>query len=42
LVSGHALVSDRQVGPGGRRDILVVFHGAGTLSSELAESVPTG
>jgi hypothetical protein len=42
MVSGHALVSDRQVGPGGRRDILVVFHGAGVLSSESAEPVPTG
>jgi hypothetical protein len=31
LVSGHALVADRQVGPGGRREILVVFHGSGDL-----------
>jgi hypothetical protein len=42
VVSGHALVSDRQVGPGGRRDILVVFHGDGALTSESAETVPTG
>jgi hypothetical protein len=32
-VSGHALVADRQVGPGGRRDVLVVFHGTGLLVS---------
>ena len=31
-VSGHALVADRQVGPGGRRDVLLVFHGSGTLT----------
>lgn len=31
-VSGHALVADHQVGPGSRRETLVVFHGAGPLS----------
>lgn len=31
LVSGHAVVADRQVGPGGRRETLVVFHGSGIL-----------
>ena len=31
-LSGHALVADQQVGPGGRRETLVVFHGSGTLS----------
>ena len=30
-VSGHALVADHQVGPGSRRETLIVFHGAGTL-----------
>jgi hypothetical protein len=30
-LSGHALVADQQVGPGSRRETLVVFHGAGTL-----------
>lgn len=30
-LSGHALVADHQVGPGSRRETLVVFHGAGTL-----------
>jgi hypothetical protein len=31
VLSGHARVADQQVGPGGRRETLVVFHGAGTL-----------
>ena len=31
LVSGHALVADRQVGATGRREVLVVFHGSGNL-----------
>jgi hypothetical protein len=31
-ISGHVLVADRQVGPGGRRETLIVFHGAGTLN----------
>ena len=30
-VSGHVLVADQQVGPGGRRETLVVFHGSGAL-----------
>ena len=30
-LSGHVLVADPQVGPGSRREILVVFHGSGTL-----------
>jgi hypothetical protein len=30
-LSGHALVADQQVGPGGRRSTLVVLHGSGTL-----------
>jgi hypothetical protein len=30
-ISGHVLVADRQVGPGGRRETLIVFHGSGTL-----------
>ncbi|OGO54689.1 MAG: hypothetical protein A2V85_01715 [Chloroflexi bacterium RBG_16_72_14] len=30
-LSGHARVADQQVGPGSRRETLVVFHGAGTL-----------
>jgi hypothetical protein len=30
-LSGHVLVADLQVGPGGRRETLVVFHGSGTL-----------
>ena len=30
-LSGHALVADQQVGPGSRRETLVVFHGSGTL-----------
>ena len=31
VVSGHALVADRQGGPGGRREMLLVFHGSGDL-----------
>ncbi len=31
LVSGHALVADREVGASGRREVLVVFHGSGDL-----------
>jgi hypothetical protein len=31
VISGHVLVADRQVGPGGRRETLVVFHGSGAL-----------
>jgi hypothetical protein len=31
VLSGHALVADQQVGPGSRRETLVVFHGAGAL-----------
>lgn len=30
-LSGHALVADLQVGPGSRRETLIVFHGSGTL-----------
>jgi hypothetical protein len=30
-LTGHALVADQQVGPGGTRQTLIVFHGAGTL-----------
>lgn len=30
-LSGHALVADQQVGPGGSRETLIVFHGSGTL-----------
>ncbi len=31
-LSGHAVVADQQVGPGSRRETLIVFHGSGTLS----------
>ena len=31
MLSGHALVADQQVGPGSRRETLIVFHGSGTL-----------
>jgi hypothetical protein len=31
ILSGNALVADQQVGPGSRRETLVVFHGSGTL-----------
>jgi hypothetical protein len=37
LVSGHALVADRQVGIAGRRDVLLVFHGSGSLTG-IADS----
>ncbi len=30
-LSGRALVADQQVGPGGMRQTLIVFHGSGTL-----------
>ena len=30
-VSGHAIVADRQVGAGGRRETLVELHGSGDL-----------
>ena len=30
-LSGHAVVADRQVGAGGRRETLVELHGSGTL-----------
>jgi hypothetical protein len=32
VLSGHALIADRQVGPGGRRELLIVFHGSGHLN----------
>jgi hypothetical protein len=31
-VSGQALVAERQIGPGGRREMLIVFHGTGILT----------
>jgi hypothetical protein len=31
LVSGHAVVADRQAGASGRSEVLVVFHGSGDL-----------
>ncbi|HEY3334944.1 MAG TPA: hypothetical protein VGK16_06850 [Candidatus Limnocylindrales bacterium] len=31
VLSGPALVADQQVGPGSRRETLVVFHGSGAL-----------
>lgn len=30
-LTGHVLVADQGVGPGGRRETLIVFHGSGTL-----------
>ena len=30
-LSGHAVIADQQVGPGGMRQTLIVFHGSGTL-----------
>ena len=30
-LTGHALVADQQVGPGGLKQTLIVFHGNGTL-----------
>jgi hypothetical protein len=33
-ISGHVLVADRQIGPGGRRETLIVFHGNGILLDE--------
>ena len=30
-LSGHAIVADRQVGAGGRRETLVELHGSGEL-----------
>jgi hypothetical protein len=32
ILSGHVLIADRQVGPGGRREMLIVFHGSGLLN----------
>ena len=32
LVTGHAIVGDRQLGEGGRRETLIEFHGDGELS----------
>ena len=31
VVTGHVLVGSRQIGPGGRRETLVEFHGSGEL-----------
>ena len=31
-LSGPVLIADQQVGPGSRRETLIVFHGAGTLT----------
>lgn len=31
-LSGDAVVADKQVGPGSRRETIVVFHGTGTLN----------
>jgi hypothetical protein len=39
-ISGHVLVADRQVGPGGRRETLIVFHGDGVLSSDAPVGTP--
>jgi hypothetical protein len=33
-LSGPALVANRQVGPGGRRETLVEFHGTGLLTTD--------
>ena len=30
-LTGHALVADRQIGAGGRRETLIEFHGSGDL-----------
>jgi hypothetical protein len=38
-ISGHVLVADRQIGPGGRRETLIVFHGAGALSEVAPAAV---
>jgi hypothetical protein len=32
MLAGHALVADQQVGPGSRRETIIVFHGSGTLN----------
>jgi hypothetical protein len=31
ILTGHVVVADRLVGPGSRRETLVVLHGSGTL-----------
>ena len=31
VVTGHVLLASRQMGPGGRRETLVEFHGSGSL-----------
>jgi hypothetical protein len=31
ILSGRAVVADQQVGPGSKRETLIVFHGSGTL-----------
>ena len=35
-LSGHAVVADRQVGAGGRRETLVELHGSGDLHGMVA------
>jgi hypothetical protein len=30
-LSGHVVVADQMVGPGSRRETLMIFHGSGTL-----------
>ncbi|MGZ8439051.1 MAG: hypothetical protein ACXWXR_11005 [Candidatus Limnocylindrales bacterium] len=32
VVSGHVVIADRQVGPGGRRETLLVFRGSRALA----------
>jgi hypothetical protein len=38
-LSGHAVVADRQVGAGGRRETLVELHGSGELRGLEAPTV---
>jgi hypothetical protein len=37
LFSGHALVADRQMGPGGKREMLIVFHGSGDFAAVVEQ-----
>jgi hypothetical protein len=39
-LSGHAVVANRQVGAGGRRETLVELHGSGDLRGLVVEAPP--
>ena len=39
-LSGYAIVANRQVGAGGRRETLVELHGSGALNGLVIDAAP--